>query len=73
MRRLRSSARKINLLYALELLDEVVRASTIGPSYPGSLTQQAVSEAIARARRRRQPREIKPRHDQLRMQQIAAS
>jgi len=72
MRRLKSSARKINLLYALELLDETIRVSSIGESYVGSLTQQAVTEALHRARRRREPKEIKPRHDQLCMQEVAA-
>jgi len=72
MRRLKSSARKVNLLFALELLDEVVRASSIGKSYIGSLTQEAVAEALRRARRRHEPRAIKPRHDQLAMEAIRA-
>ena len=31
----------------------------------GSPTEQAVTEAIARARKRREPKAIKPRHDQI--------
>jgi hypothetical protein len=71
MRRLKSSARKINLLFALELLDESVRLSSIKSSYVGSLTEQAVVEAIRRARQRREPREMKPRHDQMSMHEVA--
>jgi len=59
------------LLFALELLDEAVRATSIGKSYIGSLTEQTVSEAMRRARRRREPQEIKPRHDQMSMQEVA--
>ena len=73
MRRLKSSARKVNLLFALELLDECVRTSSIKCGYVGSLTEQAVIEAIRRARQRREPREIKPRHDQLAMEELVSS
>ena len=55
---------KVNLLFALELLDEMVRQTSIGPSYLESPTQQAVAEAIRRAKRRFQPRIITPRGDQ---------
>jgi hypothetical protein len=65
MRKLRSQARKINLLFALELLDELVRHSAI--AYMGTTTQQAVAEAIRRAKRRSSPKAIVPREDQLRL------
>lgn len=73
MRRLKASARRVNLLFALELLDECVRMSSIKTSYVGSLTEQAVTEALHRARRRRGSKEIKPRHDQLALREVAAS
>ncbi|MFO0966147.1 MAG: hypothetical protein U0793_11265 [Gemmataceae bacterium] len=59
------------MLFALELLDECVRTSSIRSSYLGSLTEQAVTEAMRRARHRREPREIKPRHDQMSMHEMA--
>ena len=65
MRILRSTARKTNLLIALELLDETVRRSPIAGSYVGSTTELAVREAIHRARRRPSPKGIRPRPDQL--------
>ena len=65
MRKLRSQARKINLLFALELLDEMARHSVI--PYMGTTTQQAVAEAIRRAKKRSAPKEVVPREDQLRL------
>ena len=65
MRKQRAQVRKINLLFALELLDECVRMSSLGPAYVGSLTEQAVTEALNRARKRRRVTgAIKPRPDQ---------
>ncbi len=63
MKKLRSQARKINLLFALELLDEMVRQSPI--EYVGTTTEQAVAEAIRRARKRSAPREVPVHKDQL--------
>ena len=65
MRKLLSTARKINLLYALELLDETVRGSPIAGEYIGTTTELAVSETIRRAKRRFRSKEIVPRPDQL--------
>ena len=55
---------RVNLLSALELLDEMVRQTSIGHSYLESPTQLAVAEAIRRAKRRLYPRGITPRSDQ---------
>ena len=63
MKKLRSQVRKVNLLYALELLDEMVRHSAI--VYAGTTTQQAVTEAIQRAKRRSMRTGMAPRDDQL--------
>lgn len=62
---MKKARRKTNLLFALELLDEMVRRTSIGPSYMESPTQQAVAEAIRRAKKRAQPKGIEPRKDQL--------
>lgn len=59
-----AQARKINLLGALELLDELVRRSPSGAGYVGSSTEQAVRSAIDRAYRRRRLKAIEPREDQ---------
>jgi hypothetical protein len=56
---------KVNVLFALELLDDMVRHTSIGPSYVESPTQQAVADAIRRAKKRSQPKGIEPRRDQL--------
>ena len=56
---------RVNLLFALELLDDTVRQTPIGPSYMESTTQQAVAEAIRRAKKRSPPKEFKPREDQM--------
>ncbi len=72
MRKLLSTARKLNLLFALELLDETVRSSPIAPDYVGTTTAAAVAEAIARAKRKRERGVIRPRHDQLVLPEIAA-
>ena len=69
MRKLKAQARKLNLLAALELLDEAVRKSPIVGSYLGSLTEQAVQEAIRRARRPRS-KGIRPRQDQMVIEQM---
>lgn len=63
MKKLQSQARKTNLLFAPELLDEMVRRSAI--AYMGTTTQQAVAEAIRRAKKRSAPRGIAPRLDQI--------
>ena len=68
MRKLKSSARKVNLLFAVELLDEEMR--TVSKNYIGSLTHQAVTEAIGRARRRREPREINALRHAVRLRLI---
>lgn len=59
-----SSARKINLLGALELLHEMVARSALAVEYAGSPTEATVKAAIDQARKRRLPRDIKPREDQ---------
>ncbi len=65
MKKRQSTRRNINLLLALELLDEMVRKTSIGPSYVDSTAHQAVAEAIRRARKRSQIKGVKPREDQL--------
>lgn len=70
MRKLRSQNRKINLLFALELLDEAVRTKSMPTPYVGSLTEQAVTAAIAKARRRSSPKTITVRKDQTSMMEI---
>jgi len=72
MRKLLSTVRKTNLLFALELLDEAVRDSPFAPAYVGSTTEAAVTEAIARARTRREKPGIRPRHDQFALYAIAS-
>ena len=57
--------RRVNLLFALELLDGMVRQTPIGPSYMASTTHEAVADAIRRAKKRCQPKDIKPRRDQM--------
>jgi hypothetical protein len=56
---------RVNLLFALELLDDMVRQTPIGPSYMESPTRHAVAEALRRAKKRFQPKGIKPRSDQI--------
>jgi hypothetical protein len=56
---------RVNLLFALELLDEMVRQTSIGPSYMEGPTRHAVAEALRRAKKRFQPKGIKPRRDQM--------
>ncbi len=67
MRKLRSQNRKINLLFALELLDEAVRTRSMPAVYIGSSMELAVSEAIRRAKKRKLPRAIVVRKDQTSM------
>jgi hypothetical protein len=65
MRKLLSTTRKLNLLFALELLDEMVRRSAIAADYLGSTTELAVSETITRARQRSRRAGVEPRCDQM--------
>lgn len=64
MKKPRTTIRKTSLLFALELLDDLVKR-TIGPTYMDSTTQRTVAEAIARAKNRSKPKYITPRQDQM--------
>ena len=71
MNKTRNGIRRVSLLFALELLDDMVRRTSIGPDYVDSATHQAVAEAIRRAKKRSEPKEIKPRADQLPLLAVA--
>jgi hypothetical protein len=51
MKNTRQAARTVSLLFALELLDECVRASAIKDGYLGSATEQTVSAAMRQAKK----------------------
>ncbi len=61
----RSRKRLPGLLFALEMLDDMVRKTSIGPSYVDTTMHQAVLDAIRRAKKRSQPKDIMPRTDQM--------
>ena len=61
----------MNLLAALELLDDTIRKSPIAGTYLGSLTEKAVLETIRRARRP-PSRGIRPRPDQMAIEHMHA-
>jgi hypothetical protein len=71
MKNKRNAIRTVGLLFALELLDDMVRRTQIGSDYVNSLTRQTVVEAIRRAKRRTVPKEIKPHRDQMPLLEVS--